>query len=303
MKHLLKLCSVALVVFMICTTALAASAADNYIVLYGFAFDINSDNKAVIHSYDDRSANVVIPQKLMGADVELIDDYAFFGDEAITSVSFSNADKLKKIGVSAFYGCTGLCSVEIPSWIETLCFGAFQNCSALAELVINEGISTIPAQCFYGCSALQSAAIPESVTEIGERAFMDCSGLSRVEIPDTVVQIADNAFDGCDELVVYCTKDSYALTYAINNEIAYVITDADTVEDTYMLGDADSDGKVVITDATIIQRVLAGICVTTLNEKAADVNQSGAVDITDATCIRRYLAGISTPYKVGEVVL
>ena len=99
-------------------SAISVSSAENYIVLYGFAFDINTDGEAVIHGYDDRSADVVIPKKLMGADVTLIDDYAFFGDGAITSLSFNNAEKLKKIGSNAFFGCTGLKSIEIPSWIE-----------------------------------------------------------------------------------------------------------------------------------------------------------------------------------------
>lgn len=301
MKYLKKLCSVALIIIVIGATTLLASAAENYIVLYGFAFDINSDNEAVIHSYDDRAEEVVIPQKLMDADVVMIDDYAFFGDEVITSVSFNNAKELKKIGVNAFYGCTRLSGVEIPEWVEELSFGAFQNCSSLAALTIHDGISEIPPQCFYGCTSLDSVAIPQSVTVIGDRAFMDCCDLSAVMIPDTVTQIADNAFDGCDDLVIYCTTDSYAQTYASAHKIVYVLTDVEPAVLTYLIGDSDHDGVVSVIDATAIQRKLVDLHVGSFFARAADIGGDG-LNILDATRIQRYLAEFEDPYHIGEIV-
>lgn len=301
MKYLKKLCSFILICILLCTSVSVAGAAENYIVLYGFAFDINPKGKAVIHGYDDRSSEVAIPQKLMGADVAIIDDYAFFNDAVITSVSFEDATALKTIGVNAFYGCGGLTSLTIPEWIEEISFGAFQNCASLEALTVRNGITQIPAQCFYGCVSLKQIALSDSITEIGERAFMNCPKLTAVEIPDTVKKIADNAFDGCDDLVIYCTKESYALSYAIDHDIAYVLTDAEPITVTYMIGDTDSDETISILDATLIQRQLADIPVFAFNEKAADVD-GGGVDITDVTSIQRYLAGFHDPYDIGATV-
>lgn len=299
MKHLKKLCSFILVGILLCAVMQVAKAAENYIVLYGFAFDINTDGEAVIHSYDDRSPDVVIPQKLMGADVTAIDDYAFFNDAIISSVSFDEAAALRTIGVNAFYGCRNLTSLTIPEQIEALSFGAFQNCTSLEELEIKGGITQIPDQCFWRCTSLKQIALPESIVEIGERAFMNCSGLTAIEIPDTVEKIAANAFDGCDDLVIYCTTKSYALSYALDNDISFVLTDAEPITVTYMIGDADGDEAVSILDVTLIQRRLADIPVFVFNETAADVDKDG-LNITDATMIQRYLADFYDRYHIGE---
>ena len=301
MKLFKRIISFILSFALVCSLLPIASAAENYIVLYGFAFDINLDGEAVIHSYDDRSADVVLPQKLMGADVTAIDDYAFFNDASITSVSFENATALKTIGTNAFNGCSELTSLTIPEWIKGLSFGAFQNCTSLEDLKIGGGISQIPDQCFYRCTSLKQIALPDSITEIGERAFTDCAELTKVEIPDSVEIIADSAFDGCDDLVIYCTKDSYALSYALNNDISFELTDMDPITVTYMIGDTDGDEEVTILDAALIQRQLASIPVFAFSEEAADVGGDG-LSIVDVTQIQRFLAGCYDRYNIGETV-
>ena len=300
MKNFRRTITALLIVLLSALTVLQASAAENYIVLYGFAFDINTDGEAVIHGYDDRSADVVIPKKLMGADVTLIDDYAFFGDGAITSLSFNNAEKLKKIGSNAFFGCNGLKSIEIPSNIEQLSFGAFQNCASLEDLVIQNGIAEIPAQCFYGCSELKNVTIPKSVTSIGDRAFMNCSKLGAVEIPGSVETIAENAFDGCDNLVIYCKKESRARYYAEENKIPFVVTDGIM----FTLGEINGDGIISISDVTAAQQHLADIITlegACLN--AADTNQDGTLDVTDAENLQKYIAGYDVSYPIGELII
>ena len=277
----------------------AVLAADNYVVLYGFAFDINSDGKAVIHHYDDRSADVNIPSSLLDADVTEIADYAFFGDTVITSLSFADAAALSRIGANAFNGCSSLRSLIIPGWIGELSFGSFQNCSGLTSLSMGEGIDVIPTQCFYGCTSLAELRIPESVSTIASLAFGGCTSLTRVVIPGTVESIAANAFNGCDDLVICCTEGSYALSYAIENGISY-----DTaIRYEYVLGDADADGVITILDATKIQRLLAALIEDTdgLMALRADCNRDG-LNIMDATKIQRYLAGFTVSEPIGEIM-
>lgn len=301
MKIIFRVSALTLVLLIaLSALALVALAEDTTVTLNGFSFTINKSGEATIHSYDDCAAEVVIPQKLMGADVISIDDYAFFNGTAVTSVSFDQATALKTIGINAFNGCGGLTSLTIPAWIEALSFGAFQHCTALEELTIASGISQIPAQCFYGCVSLKQVSLPESITEIGERAFMNCSGLTVIEIPDTVDTIAVNAFDGCDDLVIFCSKDSYALSYALHHDITFVLTDMEPITVTYMIGDTDGDEEVTICDATLIQRQLADIPVFAFDEKAANVDGNG-LSITDVTQIQRYLAGIDDPCNIGEM--
>lgn len=69
----------------------------------------------------------------------------------------------------------------------------------------------------------------------------------------------------------------------------------------YMIGDADGDNAVSVLDATIIQRVIASLEVTTYNEAAADADGDGAVNILDATAIQRNLADLPTNNRIGKM--
>lgn len=242
----------------------SVQAADSYLAMNGFTFDINDSGEAVIHEYDDRTADVVIPARLLEAPVVKIDDYAFFADKSITSVHFENAPELKSIGSCAFYGCTGLENLTLCASLEELGFGAFQNCTKLKTLIIENGLTAIPGQAFYGDTALTSASIPDSVTEISA-----------------------NAFQGCGNVVFYCTKDSFARQYAEENNISYVVTDADM----FIIGDANGDDRITISDVTAIQRHLAEIDLLSEEQLAlADTNGDGEINIADATHLQMYLA-------------
>ena len=74
------------------------------------------------------------------------------------------------------------------------------------------------------------------------------------------------------------------------------------VEPPTYLGDADGNGKVSITDSTIIQRYLTGLSVSYPKETLmnADVNGDGVLTIIDATLIQRHVTMIDTPYPIGE---
>lgn len=70
----------------------------------------------------------------------------------------------------------------------------------------------------------------------------------------------------------------------------------------YLLGDADGDGEVTVTDATVLQRACAEM-ETGFDDAAlmrGDVDGSGNIDIVDATYISRWLADISIPCDVNR---
>lgn len=266
MKKLISKISLALLISALLFVQSASFfAADSYITLYGFSFDINDNGEAVIHEYDDRSENVVIPEKLLGANVVAIDDYAFFGDTVITSVSFENATHLNYIGIDAFYGCTGIKALNIPANIGTVKFGSFQNCTGLENAVIEDGL-----------------------TSIGDQAFMGCSSMKYIEIPDSVTSISNTAFTNCEKLVIYCNEGSYAQAYAEEQNIPYLLIRE------YELGDANLDGNVTIRDVTTIQLYRAGFMdlPTFRGENFADVTKDGKVNIRDATMIQMKLADL-----------
>ena len=69
-----------------------------------------------------------------------------------------------------------------------------------------------------------------------------------------------------------------------------------------VFGDVDGDGKVTISDATLIQKAAIGlVSFTNLQKQLADVNGDGTVSVSDATCIQKYLAKYTTGCgKTGE---
>ena len=69
----------------------------------------------------------------------------------------------------------------------------------------------------------------------------------------------------------------------------------------YILGDANSDGVVTISDVTAVQMVSADISVPEFNEKAGDIDGNG-LDINDAHNIQRYVAMYEDLLGIGETV-
>ena len=71
-----------------------------------------------------------------------------------------------------------------------------------------------------------------------------------------------------------------------------------------ILGDADGDGEVCITDATSIQRDVAQIIrIEDSFRRSADVDSDGVISIMDATAIQRWLVHFSVAYSIGEPVI
>ena len=153
----------------------------------------------------------------MGEGVELIDEAAFYSCAALKSVNIPAS--VRKIGYAAFafcpslqevtfaadghveidgyafYGCTSLQRVALPSGLTDISEGAFSGCTSLAEVALGAATTTIGEAAFFSCTSLGQIAIPASVTAIGPSAFAACSGMTRVDIADLEawcgVQLAD----------------------------------------------------------------------------------------------------------------
>ena len=100
------------------------------------------------------------------------------------------------IGPYAFYDCSGLNRVMIPSSVKRIGEYAFYGCRGLDDLILPGFLSEIGNYAFYGCRGLEDVTVPGSVGTIGEYAFADCLSLERVVLQAGLKTIGGSAFYG-----------------------------------------------------------------------------------------------------------
>jgi hypothetical protein len=126
-----------------------------------------------------------------------VEDNAFYGSTGLKTLQVgSNVTDIK---VSAFYGCTGLTIAQLMNK-GSIGASAFQGCKAMTSATLGEAVTSIGNEAFSGCSLLQSIIIPNAVTSIGRYAFSDCLQMVSANIGTAVKTIGTSAFSGCSSL-------------------------------------------------------------------------------------------------------
>lgn len=299
MKKLHKLCAVMIVLVLLSTVVCMGYNAATIFKQNGFLYAYTASSKADLYGRETDDADLVIPKEFNEHYITNIVDSAFIGDVNIHSLSFSKATLLERIGYYAFTNCSNLSgTVYIGGRINEIGTSAFQGCSSLESVIYRNNLVTVIAdQCFYNCTSLSYVELPSSLNKIEKYAFAN-TALTEITIPDSVTYIDPTAFDGCEDLVIYCTSDSYAHDFAEENQITHVLTD---INIGYHLGDIDNNGIININDVTFIQRHL---CNLVIPEKCivshGDVDGNDTVSGTDATLIMRYLCQLDTDYPIAD---
>lgn len=79
------------------------------------------------------------------------------------------------IGECAFFGCSSLTSINIPSSVTEIGNRVFEDCKSLTSVNIPSGVTEIAWRTFWGCKGLKSIYIfAEDVPTIGTGAFDGC---------------------------------------------------------------------------------------------------------------------------------
>ena len=298
MKKTTKRISVTIIaLFCICLSVFGAYA-DMILEYDGYQYSIFNNTSLSLEGWDNRTPELVVPDTIGGRYFISVANKGLMDNTEITSVDFSQVTRLRRIGMYAFMGCTGLNQpLVLPDSLTTMNDSAFQECTALPEVTTNASLTSIPEQAFYGCSSLTTVNIADGLQSIGRIAFGNCTSLSYVNIPESVTAIDPTAFYNDTDLTLGVWFGSYGYDYAKAQNIPFILLDS------VLLGDANGDGYVNISDVTDIQRAVAEIeTLDDLRKKAADVNSDGVVTIDDATFLQTYLAEFGTAYPIGEVV-
>ena len=101
--------------------------------------------------------------------------------------------------INGFSKCTGLTAVTIPNTVETIDKYAFEGCTGLTTVTIGNGVTTIDEQAFDHTSSLTTLTIGSGVKTIKKGAF-NYSGLTTLNIPDNVETLEFASFGNCSNL-------------------------------------------------------------------------------------------------------
>lgn len=98
------------------------------------------------------------------------------------------------------------------------------------KIVVKEGITSIPDSAFAYFDNLEEVELKEGLLSIGSKAFYECGHLDKITIPSSVKKIGEDflwtgyMWMGGGHVVdatIYAPYNSYAVTYAKTNRIAY----------------------------------------------------------------------------------
>ena len=107
------------------------------------------------------------------------------------------------------------------STVTIILNGAFKQCTSLETVKIEEGVLKIGKEAFTGCTALQSLYVPDSVVSMGYD----------IDETSTGSTIIYDIFDSGSSSTIYCSKGSFAETYAQlrNYKVSYTEPEVKTV--------------------------------------------------------------------------
>ena len=104
------------------------------------------------------------------------------------------------VGILAFYDCSEMTSVSLPTTLETMGADVFMYCTGLTSVTIPDGVTFISGDFFLGCTSLKSVTLPDSLRDAGGCTFMDCASLTSVRLPANLGRITWRMFKDCTSL-------------------------------------------------------------------------------------------------------
>ena len=265
--------------------------------------------------------SIVLPQNLT-----LIDDATFWGCNSLSSVTIP--DGVTDIENLSFVSCA-LESVTLPGSIAYLGGSAFAQCSNLRRAyfegnaplvgVPSMGIGGVPCDVFDLCAPDFTVCYQTGATgftnpwhdyptgEYNTSAMLESSEYSidrtggyivGVSINTSAAELKNGFINNLGDLKVF---DAHGIEYSgstVATGMTVKLYAEGEVKDeltVFVLGDLSGDGKISITDYTLVRLdILSLKGLTGAYRQAGDVNGDGVISITDYTLIRLDILGLKS---------
>ena len=185
---------------------------------------INDDQS--LNNYYDFVSNGIYYNKVDESNVEVTfkdTNYNSYSGSVTVPATVSTGGKtyhVTGIGFNAFYNCSGMTSITLPSSITRIAAGSFNGCSGLTNLTIPLNVVAIGNNAFAGCNNITQLTwnakrcwsngnmVTGNITKvtIGNEVevlpigFVANSKITTVTIPNSVTSIGKNGFNGCSGL-------------------------------------------------------------------------------------------------------
>lgn len=130
-----------------------------------------------------------------------------FRNSGLQSIDLSDTN-LTSIPDQAFYGCSSLTTVTLPTSLTSIGDSAFVN-SGLQSIDLSEtSVTSIPYQAFWFCESLSDVKLPSRITSIGTSAFCRCTSLTEFDFNSltSLASIGASAFEGSGIIVADLSK-------------------------------------------------------------------------------------------------
>ena len=135
----------------------------------------------------------------------------------LRTVDLSHASSLTRIGNGAFFSCSTLQAITLPSTVTTIGEGAFENCTGLTVLSFPPKIRDIGQGAFRCCTAVTRVVFVEDTDtcggggtarqlleqqtlRLGPYVFDGCVSLEAIDVPRVLLEIPCMAFARCTSL-------------------------------------------------------------------------------------------------------
>ena len=178
-------------------------------------YDSRNDCNAIIESTTNTLVtgclNTIIPSNIVS-----IGESAFDGCSGLSSIDIPISVKFIDKGAFTW---SGLKSIEIPNGVEEIGEYAFQSCNNMTSVIISESVNKIDKEAFYGCDSLKTVTILGKNTYIDDEAFALCPQLADVYFHSVfMLNVGKDVFKNCSRQAVLHVQPSM-LDYYKNNSI------------------------------------------------------------------------------------